>query len=103
MDVMAGQCDFNDTRAGMLLVENPFGTKHSYDPLNTTLYLNNITSSKYFEYLKQSYGIEISQTQAELKNYIGNGQIYNLPESKIFLGNNISIELSSVSLELKKL
>ena len=103
VDVMAGQCDFNDTRAGMLLVENPFGTKHSYDPLNTTLYLNNITSSKYFEYLKQFYGIEISQTQAELKNYIGNGQIYNLPESKIFLGNNISIELSSVSLELKKL
>ena len=103
VDVMAGKCEFNDTRAGMLLVENPFGTKHSYDPLNTTLYLNNITSSKYFEYLKQSYGIEISQTQAELKNYIGNGQIYNLPESKIFLGNNISIELSSVSLELKKL
>ena len=23
VDVMAGQCEFNDTRAGMLLVENP--------------------------------------------------------------------------------
>ena len=103
IDVLDKTCEFYDKRAGMLLLENPWGLKHKYDFLNSTIYLNNITSNKYFEYIEKTFNVEISQTQREIKNYIGNGEVYNLPESQIIIGNNITIELSSVKLELQKL
>ena len=103
VDVMGGECDFYDKRAGVVLIDTPFGTRHGYDPLNTTLYLNNITSLKYFEYIKKTFNVEITQSITQIGNLIGNGQIYNLPENKIYIGNNITIELSSVQIEQRKL
>ena len=102
-ELLGNNCIMNNTRAGILLLENPFGLKHTYDFLNTSVTLNQIISSQLFKYLADSYGIEINSLEQNINNYLGNGQIYNLPESKIIVGNNISIELSSVRLELEQL
>ena len=100
-DVLGNVCSTNQ-RGGMILLDNPFGLKNRYDFLNTTLSLNQIISSKIFEYFISSYDIDANLVKNNINNYLGNGQVYNLPESKIIVGNNISIELSSVKLELDK-
>ena len=38
-----------------------------------------------------------------MDKYIGNGKVYNLPESQIIAGNNLTIELTILKLELEKL
>ena len=102
-DILESQCTLNNTRAGILLLQNPFGLKNPYDFLNSSVTLNQVISTKFFEYIAKSYNIEVNSFKNDINNYLGNGQIYNLPESRIIIGNNISIELSSVKLELEKL
>ena len=102
-ELIKGGCSLNNSMAGILLLENPFGLKNPYDLLNTSLSMKEIISSKLFEYVANIYGIDVTQTKNEINNYIGNGKIYNLPQSQIILGNNISIELTSVSLEMEKI
>ena len=101
-DVLGNTCSLNQ-RAGMLLLINPFGLKNPYDRINTTVTINEIISSKIFQYFVKSYDIDVNAYTKSINNYLGNGQIYNLPESKIIVGNNISIELTSVRLELEKI
>ena len=101
-DILNNVCS-TDKRGGFILLDNPFGVKEKYDSLNTTVSLNEIVSSKIFQYFISSYDIDEKIITNNINNYLGSGQIYNLPESKIIVGNNISIELSSVSLELQKL
>ena len=48
-------------------------------------------------------GIDASTITQNIYNYIGNGKVFNLPNSQIILGNNISIELTTNELELLKL
>ena len=102
-DVMAKTCEFYDKRAGILLLENPWGLKNKYDFLNSTIYLKDIISNKYFEYVSKQINSEISITKEQINNYIQSGKVYNLPQSQIIIGNNITIELTSVKLELQKL
>ena len=102
-DLLNNACGLNNTRAGVLLLMNPFGLKNPYDYLNSSVELNQVISSQFFEYVIKSYNLDVKQTKKDINNYLGNGQIYNLPESKIILGNNISIEISSVRLELEKI
>ena len=102
-DVLQGSCLLNNTRAGILLLQNPLGLKNNYDYLNSSITLNQVISSQFFEYITKSYNIEVNSIKNDINNYLGNGQIYNLPESKIIIGNNISIELSSFKLELEKI
>ena len=101
-DVMGEVCGIN-SRAGMILLNNPFGLRNTYDFINSTVTLNEIINSKFFEYIINSYEIDKKTITNDINNYLGHGQIYNLPESKIIVGNNISIELSSVRLELEKI
>ena len=101
-DVLGNLCSI-DERAGMILLDNPFGLKYKFDPLNNTYTLNQIYSSSLFEYIQKSIDIDANLFKNEINNYIGSGKVYNLPESKIIVGNNISIELTSVKLELEKL
>ena len=101
-DVLGEVCQVNQ-RAGQILLINPFGTKDSFDFINSTVDINKIISSKIFIYFLDSYDIEKNTIIKDINNYLGNGQIYNLKESKIIVGNNISIELSSVRLELEKI
>ena len=101
-DILGNLCGLNE-RTGIILLRNPLGLKNPYDLLNNTANLNQIYSSKIFEYILSSYDVDVNSVKKNINNYIGNGKVYNLPESKVIIGNNISIELSSVRLELEKL
>ena len=101
-DILKNACSVDDI-SGRILLRNPFGLKNPYDLLNNTVTLNQIYSSEIFKYIVSSYDVDINTVEKNINNYIGNGKVYNLPESKIIVGNNISIELTSVKLELEKL
>ena len=102
-DILSNQCLLNNSRAGILLMENPFGIRNQYDLLNSSITLNEVISNKFFDYLASAYNIDVKSFKTDINNYLGHGQIYNLPESQIIIGNNITIELSSIKLELQKL
>ena len=102
-EVLSNNCYMNHSIAGIILLKNPFGLRNPYDFINTTVDINQFISSSLFQYFASSYQIDANSVKKEINNYLGNGQIYNLPESQIIVGNNISIELSSVKLELEKL
>ena len=102
-DVLAGTCNVNTSAAAIILMRNPFGLKNPYDLLNSTVTLQQLFSSSLFQYFCASYNCDVNSLTKDINNYIGNGKVYNLPESKVIIGNNISIELSSVKLELEKL
>ena len=99
--VLGEYCILHHKEDGMLLIEHPFGLKHNYDFLNNTVYLQELISESFFSYIKKDYKELIDSSYA--LNHLGEGKIFNLPESKVFIGNNMSIELSSVKLELEKL
>ena len=99
-DVLAGNCNVNSSAVLLYLLKNPFGLRNPYEKLNREVYLHELLASNIGAYFKGLY------PEIDLKNifnYIGTGKVYNLPESKIIVGNNISIELSSVKLELEKI
>ena len=102
-DVLGGACNVNNSAAVIILMKNPFGLRSPYDLLNNTITVNQIISSSLFQYFCSSYNCDVNSLSKDINNYLGHGQVYNLPESKIIVGNNISIELTSVKLELEKL
>ena len=102
-DILSNKCLLNNTRAGILLLQNPFGLENPYDYLNKSVTLKEIISSKFFSYVASTYDIDVDIVENQINNYLGEGKIYNLPKSQIIIGNNISIELTSVRLELEKL
>ena len=66
--------------------------------------MKDILSSGLADYLLKSYkGEDIDFLRTEIINNVGTGKVYNLPNSQIVAFNNISIELSSVKLELEKI
>ena len=99
-DVLAGNCNVNSSAVLLYLLKNPFGLRNPYEKLNREIYLHQLIASDIGKYLQKVYP-EIDLTN--IFNYIGCGKVYNLPESKIIVGNNISIELTSVKLELEKI
>ena len=61
-------------------------------------------SSGLAEYFLKTYqGSDIEFLRQQIINNVGTGKVYNLPNSHIVAFNNISIELSSVKLELEKI
>ena len=102
-EVLSSKCNMNNTVAGIILLKNPFGLRHPYDFINNTISINQFISSSLFQYFAKSYNLDVNSFSKDINNYLGNGKIYNLPESKIIIGNNISIELTTVKLELEKL
>ena len=92
-----------DQRSGMIFLKNPLGLKDPYDSLSKTVYLNEIYSTNFFKYIFSSFDVNINDVKSKLNNNFGNGHIYNLQESVVIIGNNITIELSSVALEMKKI
>ena len=102
-DVLSGSCNVNYTSAITYLMRNPFGLRSPYDLLTNTVSINQIISSSLFQYFCTSYNCDANLIRTDIHNYLGNGQIYNLPEAKIIAFNNISIELTSVKLELEKI
>ena len=99
-DVLAGQCNVNSSAILLYLMKNPFGLRNPYEKFNKEIYLHQVLASSLAQYFLSAYPeIDIKN----ISNYIGNGKVYNLPESRIIVGNNISIELTSVKLELEKI
>ena len=104
--VLGGQCNVNSSAALIYLLRNPFGLRNPYDRLRDVIYIQQLLSGNLFQYFCRSYQQIIcdpTELMKNINNYIGNGRVYNLPESKIVAFNNISIELSSVKLELEKI
>jgi len=99
VEMFTNSCAINNDNSNGVdsFVYNPFGLKNPYDLLNNTATLNEILSASIFSVF------DLSIFKQEVHNYFGKGQIYNLEESRIIYGNNISIEISSVDLELKKI
>ena len=79
------------------ILDNPFKLKNPYDLLNNSATLTEIISSELFSVF------DLTGIKQDINNYIGNGKVYNLENSQIIVGNNITIEISSVDLELKKI
>ena len=102
-EVLSQTCLMNHTNAGFILLQNPFDLPNPYAPINQTVNINQIISSQFFKTFAQSYNIDVNTVSNEINNVLGNGKIYNLPKSEVIIGNNISIELTSVKLELEKL
>ena len=90
-------------RAGFILLNNPFDLRNTFNPINQTTTINQIITTSIFQEYAKIYNIDINEFSNNINNYLGNGKIYNLPKSEIIIGNNISIELTSVKLELDKL
>ena len=102
--VLGGQCNINVTIGAIILLRNPFGFRCPYDFLNREIYLKEFLSSGLAEYFLKTYqGSDIDFLRQQIINNVGTGKVYNLPNSHIVAFNNISIELSSVKLELEKI
>ena len=93
--VLDNQCQINNSAAFISIFQNPFGTKSVYDSLNNYADIKKMVSSELAKY----FGTDIERI---IENYIGTGEVVNLPESKIIALKNISIELTSNRLEEEK-
>lgn len=60
-------------------------------------------SNSIFKGMIQLYNISLSFTEEKMINNVGTGQVFILPKSEMIIGNNFSIELTSIALELEKL
>ena len=102
-EVFGKECTLNNSAGFLSLLRNPFGLVNPYEFLNTSISINNLIDSGLFLYIANTYNLDVNEIKKNINNYIGNGKVYNLPESLIISGNNISIELSTIKLELEKL
>ena len=80
----------------LYLLKNPFGLRNPYEKLNREIYLHQLIASDIGKYLQKVYP-EIDLTN--IFNYIGCGKVYNLPESKIIVGNNNSVNEATYSVD----
>ena len=96
-ELFSNSCMINYYDGINTLFDNPLGLKEPYNLLNNSATLNEILSNELFSIF------DLTSIKQDIHNYLGKGQIYNLPESQIIIGNNITIEFSSVDLELQKL
>ena len=102
-DILSEKCSMNHTNAAYIFLQNPFDLPNTFNPINQTVNINQVISSAIFQKYAEIYHINVTEVSHEINNYLGTGKIYNLPNSQIIIGNNISIELTSVRLELEKL
>ena len=96
-ELFSESCEIEYDDALGTILDKPLHVDNPFDMLNFSATWTQIISSQ----LLATFGF--TSAKNEINNYIGRGQIYNLPESKIIFGNNISIEISSVDIELDKI
>ena len=102
-DVFGSKCNMSNPIAAIISLKNPLGWRDPYNAFTTPVNIREIIDSSFFEYIAKAYNIDVNTFKNDINNYLGNGKIYNLPQSQIIIGNNISIELTSFKLELEKL
>ena len=96
-ELFSESCEIQYDAAVGIILDKPLHIDNPFDMMNNSATWTQIISSQ----LLATFGF--TSVKKEINNYIGNGQIYNLPESKIIFGNNISIEITSVEIELEKI
>ena len=101
--VLGSQCQLNNSAAIYSLLNDPFGTGDPYAFINRSISIKEFISGDLWQYFKTSYVGDIEYVENIINNYLGTGKIFNLPESQVIIGNNISIELTSNRLELEKI
>ena len=102
-EVLAQTCIMSHPRAGFILLRNPFEATNIYSPITHTINVNQSISRSVFEQIVKMYNITVDSQIESIVNNVGSGKVFNLPKSEIIIGNNISIELTSVQLELGNL
>ena len=102
-DLLQNICVLNNTAGFFAIFDNPFSLRYKYDYINSSVAIKEILSEQFIEYVSKLYGVEPSMIKQQINNYLGTGKVYNLPESQIIIGNNMSIEITSVDLELEKI
>ena len=101
--VLGGQCQLNNSAAFYGVLIDPFGTGDPYAFINRSVSIKEFISGDLWKYFASSYKFDETIIENAINNYLGSGQIFNLPESQIIIGNNISIELTSNRLEQEKI
>ena len=101
-EVLGNVYSYNKTISEFSLCYNQVGFGGSYDFSNNSLTLDQIVNSKIFEHFLSSYDVDSKPNKNYINNYLGKGQTFDLPESKI-ISFDIITELSSVKSELNKL
>ena len=100
--VMGNQCSLNNSNALANLLKNPFGLRNPYDFLYSPGVINRLMKTELLQYLATAYNIDVNVLEKSINNYLESGTIFNLPNSQIIFGNNISITLTSVRIEKEK-
>ena len=100
--VLSNECSLNNTAGFLGLMKNPFGTRNVYDFLNSTVYIKELIQGDIWKYFSKAYGVDINKINNQIINEIGTGKIFNLFQSQIIFGNNITIEITTTELEEKK-
>ena len=100
--VMGNQCSLNNSNALAILLRNPFGLRDPYDFLYRPGVINRLMKTELLKYFASSYNIDLNVLEKSINNYLESGTIFNLPNSQVIVGNNISITLSSTRLEKEK-
>lgn len=89
--LLSNKCNISNIIDILSIIKNPFGTN--------IFYLKELIKGDMWNYFSKSYGIEENIFINQIINNLGTGQIFNLPESKIIFGNNISIKITTSKLE----
>ena len=101
--VLGSQCQLNNSAAIYSLLKDPFGTGDPYAFINRSVSIKEFISGDLWKYFSSSIEVDETIINNFINIYLGSGKIFNLPESQVIIGNNISIELTSNRLEQKKL
>ena len=98
--VLGNECNINNTKAAKDLFINPFGTRDLYDSIRNSPNIYSLFKTEFWKYFSGTYvGIDENIAKQMINNYLEKGEIFNLPNSQIIFGNNISIEITTVKLE----
>ena len=102
-DILSQTCQLGHPNAGFILLRNPFDLQNVFNPINQNINIQQYISNTFFQTFAQYYNLTLNSEQNNIINQVGTGTVFNLPNSQIIIGNNISLELTSVKLELEKL
>jgi ABC-type multidrug transport system fused ATPase/permease subunit len=100
--VLGNECSLNHSASVFSLLKNPFGTRNPYDFINSTVSIKQLLSGDLYKYISNVYKIDQKTTETMINNFLESGKIFNLPESQIIVGNNVSIEITTGKLEQEK-
>ena len=102
-EIMEQSCLMDQASARDKFMSDPFDIKEKELDKIEDENIKNIIQISIIKKYAAILGIDASTITQNIYNYIGNGKVFNLPNSQIILGNNISIELTTNELELLKL